>query len=54
MPRDTSRIHRPEDVDAAWDKCPDAAGALKVSPSPYGTCADLAAIARVCHDGESP
>ena len=44
----------PEDVDAAWDKYPDAAGALIVSPSPYGTCADLAAIAGVCHDRGKP
>ncbi|WP_006242334.1 aminotransferase class I/II-fold pyridoxal phosphate-dependent enzyme [Mycolicibacterium tusciae] len=44
----------PEDIDAAWDKHPDAAGALIVSPSPYGTCADLAAIADVCHDRGKP
>jgi len=31
-----------------WEKYPDAAGALIVSPSPYGTCADLEAIAQVC------
>ena len=28
---------------------PDARGALVTSPTPYGTCADLAAIAEVCH-----
>jgi lysine decarboxylase len=44
----------PEQVDAAWNEHPDAAGALIVSPSPYGTCADLAAIARVCHDRGKP
>ena len=38
----------------AWDEHPDAAGALVVSPSPYGTCTDLAAIARVCHDRGKP
>ena len=38
----------------AWDEHPDAAGALVVSPSPYGTCTDLAAIAQVCHDRGKP
>jgi arginine decarboxylase len=31
------------------DAHPDARGALVTSPTPYGTCADLAAIAEVCH-----
>jgi arginine decarboxylase len=44
----------PEQVDAAWEKHPDAAGALIVSPSPYGTCADIAAIADVCHRRGKP
>jgi arginine/lysine/ornithine decarboxylase len=44
----------PEDINAAWDRHPDAAGALVVSPSPYGTCADLAGIAQVCHDRKKP
>lgn len=44
----------PEDVRAAWDRHPDAAGALIVSPTPYGTCADLAAIAEVCHERGKP
>ena len=39
----------PEQVNEAWEKHPDAAGALVVSPSPYGTCTDLEAIAKVCH-----
>jgi arginine decarboxylase len=38
----------------AWDQHPDAAGALVVSPSPYGTCADIAAIADVCHERDRP
>jgi arginine/lysine/ornithine decarboxylase len=37
-----------------WDKHPDAAGALIVSPSPYGTCADIAGIADVCHERGKP
>lgn len=44
----------PEQVRAAWDQHPDAAGALIVSPSPYGTCADIAAIADVCHERNKP
>ena len=37
-----------------WEKYPDAAGALIVSPSPYGTCADIGAIAQVCHERGKP
>jgi arginine decarboxylase len=44
----------PEQVEAAWREHPDAAGALIVSPSPYGTCADIEGIAKVCHDRGKP
>ena len=44
----------PEDYRQAWDRHPDAAGALVVSPSPYGTCTDLAGIADVCHERGKP
>src|SRR5258705_12512385 len=44
----------PQDYSDTWDEYPDAAGALVVSPSPYGTCTDLAAIAQVCHDRGKP
>ncbi|OBH94163.1 aminotransferase class I/II-fold pyridoxal phosphate-dependent enzyme [Mycobacterium scrofulaceum] len=44
----------PRQVEEAWDKHPDAAGALIVSPSPYGTCADIAGIAEVCHARGKP
>ncbi|BBZ24101.1 hypothetical protein MHIB_25190 [Mycolicibacter hiberniae] len=44
----------PGRVADAWEKNPDAAGALVVSPSPYGTCADLAAIAEICHRRGKP
>jgi arginine decarboxylase len=40
----------PEAYAAAFEQHPDARGALIISPTPYGTCADLAAIARVCHE----
>jgi arginine decarboxylase len=44
----------PEDVEAMWNRYPDAAAALIVSPTPYGTCADLEAIARICHARGKP
>ncbi|HEY0694202.1 MAG TPA: hypothetical protein VGD71_34810 [Kribbella sp.] len=33
---------------------PDARGVLVTSPTPYGTCADLRAVARACHDRDLP
>ncbi|MFI0480337.1 aminotransferase class I/II-fold pyridoxal phosphate-dependent enzyme [Actinomadura sp. 9N215] len=44
----------PEAFAAALDEHPDARGALVTSPTPYGTCADLAAIARACHERGRP
>ncbi|MGS2810574.1 aminotransferase class I/II-fold pyridoxal phosphate-dependent enzyme [Nocardia sp. MW-W600-9] len=44
----------PEQVEQAWREHPDAAGALIVSPSPYGTCADIRGIAQVCHARGKP
>jgi arginine decarboxylase len=35
--------------EAAFAEHPDARGALVTSPTPYGTCADLTAVAEVCH-----
>jgi arginine decarboxylase len=35
----------PERIAEAWERYPHAAGALIVSPTPYGTCADIKAIA---------
>lgn len=52
--RHLSHPPSPEQVRAAWEKYPEAAGALIVSPSPYGTCADIAGIARVCHERGKP
>jgi arginine decarboxylase len=58
-PRWDSELHfshppSPKQVQDAWDEHPDAAGALIVSPSPYGTCADIAAIADICHQRNKP
>ncbi|MGK5640984.1 aminotransferase class I/II-fold pyridoxal phosphate-dependent enzyme [Streptomyces sp. URMC 126] len=38
-----------EAFERAFAEHPDARGALVTSPTPYGSCADLAAIAEVCH-----
>jgi lysine decarboxylase len=52
--RHISHPPSPDDVEAAWERYPDAAGALIVSPSPYGTCADIEEIAAVCDDRGKP
>nr|WP_284989399.1 hypothetical protein [Arthrobacter sp. efr-133-TYG-120] len=44
----------PADVEEMWDRYPEAAGCLIVSPTPYGTCADIAAIAKICHARGKP
>ncbi|MGY0498142.1 aminotransferase class I/II-fold pyridoxal phosphate-dependent enzyme [Nocardia sp. FBN12] len=44
----------PAQVEQAWRENPHAAGALIVSPSPYGTCADIRGIAEVCHARGKP
>lgn len=52
--RHLSHPPSPAQVEQCWQRYPHAAGALIVSPSPYGTCADLAAIADVCHARGKP
>lgn len=45
-------LAHPPDADrfaAALAAHPEVKGALVTSPTPYGTCADLEAVARVCH-----
>ena len=49
-----SHAPSPEAVEDTWRRYPDAAGALVVSPTPYGTAADLGAIAEVCHKRGKP
>ncbi len=44
----------PQEVEATWARYPEAAGALIVSPTPYGTCADISTIADVCHARGKP
>ncbi|OHT82710.1 aminotransferase class I/II-fold pyridoxal phosphate-dependent enzyme [Mycobacteroides saopaulense] len=52
--RHISHPPSPQQVEEAWRQHPDAAGALIVSPSPYGTCADIGGIAEVCHCRSKP
>ncbi|WP_327099689.1 ornithine decarboxylase [Nocardia vinacea] len=52
--RHLSHPPSPEQIRETWERHPDAAGALIVSPSPYGTCADIRGIAEVCHDRGKP
>jgi arginine decarboxylase len=44
----------PETYREAFARHPDARGALVTSPTPYGTCADLRAIAEICHEHGVP
>jgi arginine decarboxylase len=44
----------PEQVEAAWEKNPDAAACLVVSPSHYGTSTDLRTIVEICHKRGKP
>ncbi|MFC7614905.1 aminotransferase class I/II-fold pyridoxal phosphate-dependent enzyme [Actinokineospora soli] len=44
----------PQDVAAAADRAPDAAGMLLVTPTDYGTCAGIAEIADLCHERGMP
>src|SRR3954454_9187589 len=58
-PRYDERLHlahppSPRQVEQAWQEHPGAAGALIVSPTPYGTCADMEAIAGICHQRGKP
>ncbi|MFD9701320.1 aminotransferase class I/II-fold pyridoxal phosphate-dependent enzyme [Lentzea sp. NPDC059081] len=40
----------PREVAAAFRRAPDAKGMLLITPTDYGTCADIAAVAEVCHE----
>ncbi|MEV0230944.1 ornithine decarboxylase [Nonomuraea sp. NPDC050786] len=44
----------PQAFAEAFDEHPDARGALVVTPTPYGTCTDLATLARICHERGKP
>ncbi|MDN4611869.1 aminotransferase class I/II-fold pyridoxal phosphate-dependent enzyme [Arthrobacter burdickii] len=44
----------PKTLEEMWQRYPDASAALIVSPTPYGTCADLEAIVEICHKRGKP
>ena len=44
----------PAEVRAAFEAEPEAKGMLLVTPTDYGTCGDIAAIAEVCHEFDRP
>src|SRR5215218_2104598 len=44
----------PEDVRAALQANSDAKGMLLISPTDWGTCADIAGVAEVCHEFDVP
>ena len=44
----------PDDVRAAFRAHPDAKGMLLITPTDWGSCADIAGVARVCHDHGVP
>ena len=41
---------RPDDVRRAIQQHPDAKGILLITPTDWGTCADIAGVAQVCHE----
>jgi arginine decarboxylase len=44
----------PEDVRRALAEHPDARGMLLITPTDWGTCADIAGVAEVCHAADVP
>ncbi|QIJ66314.1 ornithine decarboxylase [Streptomyces sp. JB150] len=44
----------PDDVRARLREHPDARGMLLITPTDWGTCADIGAVARVCHEFDVP
>jgi arginine decarboxylase len=44
----------PEDVRRALGQHPDAKGMLLITPTDWGTCADIAGVAEVCHERDLP
>src|SRR5919107_1292292 len=44
----------PEDVRRALAEHPDAKGMLLITPTDWGTCADIQGVADVCHEYDVP
>ncbi|MFG1925505.1 aminotransferase class I/II-fold pyridoxal phosphate-dependent enzyme [Cryptosporangium sp. NPDC048952] len=52
--RELAHPPEPADFAAAFDAHPDAKGALLITPTDYGTCADIQGVAEVCHSHGVP
>ncbi|WP_158895204.1 aminotransferase class I/II-fold pyridoxal phosphate-dependent enzyme [Amycolatopsis anabasis] len=44
----------PEEVRAALAEAPEAKGMLLITPTDYGTCADIRKVAEICHQNDRP
>lgn len=44
----------PDDVRRQLEQHPDAKGMLLISPTDWGSCADIAGVAQICHDYDVP
>jgi arginine decarboxylase len=52
--RNLAHPPEPEDVRRALDANPDAKGMLLITPTDWGTCADIAGVAEVVHERDLP
>jgi arginine decarboxylase len=52
--RNLAHPPEPDDVRAALAANPDAKGMLLITPTDWGTCADIAGVAEVCHQLDLP
>jgi arginine decarboxylase len=52
--RQLSHPPEPDDVRRALDEHPEARGMLLITPTDWGTCADIAGTAAVCHENGVP
>lgn len=52
--RRMSHPPEPDDVRRALERNPDAKGMLLISPTDWGTCADIRGVAEVCHEYDVP
>jgi arginine/lysine/ornithine decarboxylase len=52
--RNLAHPPEPENVRSALRDNPDAKGMLLITPTDWGTCADIAGVAEVCHEADVP
>jgi arginine/lysine/ornithine decarboxylase len=51
--RDNAHPPEPDEVRRAFEQAPDAKAMLLITPTDWGSCADIATIARICHDNDA-